>query len=77
MPKPTPFSRPSIDLGGGSGRAWKTVRAETLVKGDTVADFGLVESVLLTGYMVWATNAFEAEHAWKASDEVFAFVKVP
>lgn len=44
MPKPPPFSRPSISLDRGDGprRSWKSLRAETVKPGDTVAGWGLV-----------------------------------
>lgn len=44
MPKPKPFSRPSIDLTR-PDRAWREVRAESIVLGDMLAELGVVMTI--------------------------------
>lgn len=49
MAKPPPFRRPSIDLDRPQ-RRWRTVRADQLRAGDTVAGHGTLQAlVLMTG----------------------------
>lgn len=45
--KPTPFSRPSIEIGAVK-RVWKDVPAGEVRVGDTVADLGIIEDRLVT-----------------------------
>lgn len=40
---PKPFSRPSINLGGGPKKDWQEVEVQVLVRGDTVRGWGTVE----------------------------------
>jgi hypothetical protein len=47
---PKPFRRPGIDLDSAAGtvkREWQKIPAGSVVKGDTVADVGLVEATLV------------------------------
>jgi len=43
MGKPKPFSRPSINLGGGPKKDWQEVEVQVLVRGDTVRGFGTID----------------------------------
>ena len=46
MPKPKPFSRPSVNLGFSSvKRDWKIVPVATIEVGDLVPDYGKVTEV--------------------------------
>ncbi len=45
MSKPKPFSRPSINLGGGPKKDWLEVEAQRVSVGDIVRGWGLVTDV--------------------------------
>lgn len=45
MGKPKPFSRPSINLGGGPKKDWQEVEVQALVRGDNVRGYGTIEWV--------------------------------
>lgn len=40
---PKPFSRPSINLGGGPKKDWQEVEVQVLVRGDNVRGYGTIE----------------------------------
>lgn len=42
---PKPFSRPSINLGGGPKKDWQEVEVQSLVRGDNVRGYGSIERV--------------------------------
>ncbi len=87
---PTPFQRPRIDLDGGTGRQvrreWRTVLANRIGEGDTVAGFGTIYEVTeilnLPGrgervpddpWTVTLTNMLGERRVLRGSEPVFVF----
>lgn len=75
--KPRAFQRPSIDLDRSVTREWREVRWLDLEEGDTVADYGVLESITKHTEDFWAFYFPHKMASNMRSDvTVLAFVKV-
>jgi hypothetical protein len=72
--KPKPFSRPSVDLGG-EKREWRDVPPSTLRPGDTVVDFGVIDSVVDDGHGFHMFHFISGRSVVFSKDTVRAFVQ--
>lgn len=79
---PAPFSRPSINATGGKPvkRSWKDTSIVDLKPGDTVADFGTVESsvefINTDSDMPWRVRVYNVMGDYRdfvGNDRVFSF----
>jgi hypothetical protein len=77
---PKPFKRPGISISDGSPRrTWATTEVWKVLKGDIVADFGLVQDVAHfkrrdpEQFIVRLTNVMGVSEEFRHHSQVFAF----